>query len=125
MPTIKELKQQIAKEKSKQKAIKTKLDLEVEKRGLQLELKKLQRKPSTSRNILLAKRTGRGLKILSKKAFEVTKRQVKRIKEQQLRDEARIRAFEKKDKKLNKGKKPRKKSLAEQVGVSGFEGLGF
>ncbi len=88
MVSIKRLKQQIERERAKKKAIKTKIDLEVEKAGLQLELKKLQRKPSTSRNIKALQRTGRGLKVIGKKTFAVVKKQAILIKEQQLRDQA-------------------------------------
>lgn len=70
--------------------------IEFEKIGLEKEIKILQRKPSTSRNIRLARRTGRGFKVLAKKIGVAAIRQAKRIKEQQLRDAARIKKVGKK-----------------------------
>lgn len=82
----------------KQKALSQKIELE-------REIKLLKRSPSTSRNIRLAKRTGRGLKILGKKLGSATVRQAKRIKDQQLRDEAAFRKRSMKAKKLKTGQK--------------------
>lgn len=72
--------------------------VEFEKIGLQKEIKKLQRSPVTSRNIALAKRTGKGLRILGKKFGAAAIRQAKRIKDQQMRDEA---TFKKAGKKVS------------------------
>ncbi len=108
MVTIKQLKVQIARERTRRKAIKTRLDIEVEKANLQLELKKLQRKPSTLRNIKLAKRTGRGLKFIGKKTFKVVKKQAILIREQQLRDQALAR-------RETKNLKKRKKKIAKSI----------
>ncbi len=115
MPTIKQLRDQIAKEKSKRKEIELKTSLELEKSSLSRELRILQRKPSTIRNIKILKRTGKGLKFISGKAFTVAKRQVKLIKEQQLRDEALARRDAKRLVKrviiTGKGKKKKKKII--------------
>jgi len=83
----------LAKLQAKKKRILAKRDvaikkqkIEFEKVGLEKEIKQLQRKPSTSKNIRLAKRTGRGFKVLAKKIGGAAIRQAKRIKEQQRRD---------------------------------------
>ncbi len=125
MVTITQLRTQIARERTRKKKIKTQLDLEIEKSNLQLELKKLQRKPSTLRNIKFAKRTGRGLKILGKKTFKVIKKQAILIKDQQLRDQALARKQSLPKTKLvkrieitGKGKKKKRKVIFERVKVT-------
>ena len=98
MVTLKELKAQKARLIAQRNRAINKQRVEFEKVGLEKEIKVLQRKPSTSRNIKLAQRTGRGLKILSRKFGSAALRQAKRIKEQQLRDDAIARARAKKGK---------------------------
>ncbi len=73
--------------------------IQFEKIGLEKEIKKLKRSPGSVRNIELARRTGRGLKILGKRVGSAAIRQAKRIKEQQLRDDAK---FKKTGKKISK-----------------------
>lgn len=73
-----------------------KQQIEFEKIGLQKEIKKLRRSPGATRNIRFAKRTGRGLKILGSKIGAAAIRQAKRIKQQQLRDDAMLRKAQKK-----------------------------
>ena len=73
--------------------------IEFEKIGLQQEIKKLNRSTSTTKNIKLLKRTGKGFGILSKKIGAAALRQAQRIKAQQLRDNAKFRKSERKNKK--------------------------
>ncbi len=95
MVTLKQLQKQIAKEKAKIASKRRQDELALEKVGLERELKFLKRSTSTKRNIAVARRTGRGLKILGGKVGRAVIRQGSLIKEQQLRDEAKI---EKQDK---------------------------
>ncbi len=91
MVTLKQLQAQKKRILDKRSIAIKKQKIEFEKIGLQQEIKKLQRSQSTTKNIELARRTGRGLKILGKKLGSATIRQAKRIKEQQLRDNAAFR----------------------------------
>lgn len=125
MVTIKQLKEQIARERARKNALKTRIDLEVEKANLQLELKKLQRKPGTLRNIALAKRTGRGLKIIGKKTFKAVKKQALLIKDQQLRDQALARRdIRRAGKKIGKKSRKRFKKIIKESSPDFFSGLG-
>ena len=94
MVTLKQLQSQKKKLILKRDKGIEKQDLEFKKVEIQREIKVLQRSPSTSKNIALTQRTGRGLKVLGKKLGGATIRQFKRIKEQQMRDEAAIRKAE-------------------------------
>ena len=96
MATLKQLQAQKKRILDKRDEVIRKQKIEFEKIGLEKEIKILQRKPSTSRNIRLAQRTGRGFKVLAKKIGGAAIRQAKRIKEQQLRDAAKIRKIGKK-----------------------------
>jgi len=113
----------------KKRILKQKLDLQnkqkikLEKIELQKEIKILQRSPSTSKNIRLAKRTGKGFAVLSKKVGSAAIRQFKRIKEQQLRDEAALRKGAKKIKKIKTGQKLSK--IKERKGFDVFSNLDF
>ncbi len=91
MVTLSQLKAQKKRILARKDLALKKQEIEFEKIGLQKEIKKLQRSPATNRNIKLAKRTGRGFKILSKKIGSAAIRQGKRIRDQQLRDEAALR----------------------------------
>ena len=96
MATLKQLQAQKKRILDKRDEVIRKQKIEFEKIGLEKEIKILQRKPSTSRNIRLAQRTGRGFKVLVKKIGGAAIRQAKRIKEQKLRDAAKIRKIGKK-----------------------------
>ena len=96
MATLKQLQAQKKRILDKRDEAARKQKIEFEKIGLEKEIKILQRKPSTSKNIRLAQRTGRGFKVLAKKIGGAAIRQAKRIKEQQLRDAARVRKVGKK-----------------------------
>ena len=111
MVTIKQLRKNILKEKAKERKIFERKEEEFEKLRLKNELKALRRSPGAKRNIELLKRTGRGLKILGRKARTFTIKQAERIRKQQLRDEAAIR---------KKGKKIKK-----QIGGTIFDDLDF
>ncbi len=99
MVTIEQLQAQRERLLKKRSKAQEKGNILSQKIELEKEIKILERSPSTSRNIILAKRTGRGLKILGKKLGSATIRQFKRIKEQQQRDEAALRKSGKKVKK--------------------------
>ncbi len=90
MATLKQLQAQKKRILDKRAVAVKKQKIEFEKIGLEKEIKQLQRSPSTSKNIRLAKRTGRGFKVLAKKIGGAAIRQAKRIKQQQLRDAAKI-----------------------------------
>ena len=120
MVTIEQLKKQIERERERKRNLKTKIDLEVEKANLKLELKKLQRKPGTLRNIKIAKRTGRGLKLIGKKTFKVVKKQALLIKAQQDRDAALARKNAKKTK-----KKVKKVARQQSDFFGGLQEMGF
>ena len=96
MVTIEQLQAQRERLLKKRSKAQEKGNILSQKIELEKEIKILERSPSTSRNIILAKRTVRGLKILGKKLGGVGIRQFKRIKEQQLRDEAALRKAGKK-----------------------------
>ena len=63
MVTLKSLQGRIKKQRDKLAMAQKREVIRLEKLSLQRELKELQRKPSTKKNVLLAKRVGRGLKI--------------------------------------------------------------
>ncbi len=111
MVTIRQLKAQISREKAKKKTAQLRVSLEDEKIQLQQELKILQRKPSTVKNIKLLKRTGKGLKLIGKKSFDAVKKQAILIKEQQLRDQALARRDAKIEKKIKGKRKKVKKNI--------------
>ncbi len=96
MVTIEQLQAQKKRILMKRDVAIKKQKLQFDKLQLEQEIKTLQRKPSTSRNILLAKRTGRGFRVLASKIGGAAIRQAKRIKEQQLREAAALRKLGKK-----------------------------
>ncbi len=93
--SLKQIKKQIGIQKAKIAREKTRMQLEDDRMEAERELKILTRSASTKRNIVLIKRTGRGLKIITKAGIKIAGRQIKRIKEQQLRDDALARRIEK------------------------------
>lgn len=96
MVTLAQLKAQKKRILDARDKAKKKQELQFEKIGLEKEIKKLKRSPGSLRNIEFAKRTGRGLKLLGKRFGSAAIRQAKRIKEQQLRDDAKFRKVGKK-----------------------------
>ncbi len=101
MVTIKQLQAEKRRILAKRDAAAAKQKLQFEKMGLQKEIKRLQRSPGTSRNIALAKRISRGFRRGSIKLGAAAIRQAKRIKQQQLRDDA---VFRKTGKKITQPK---------------------
>ncbi len=118
MVTLKQLQKQIARERVKIAEKRRQDELALEKVGLQKELKSLQRSTSSKRNIALAKRTGRGLKILGGKVGRAAIRQGKLIRDQQLRDEAKIEKREKEIAAMKKRASKRKVKI--KSGSPGF-----
>ena len=128
MVTIEELKSQIAKEQKRIDDAKKKQKLEFEKSTLSKQLKVLKRSPGTTKNIEIAKRTGRGLARITKFAGTALVKQAKLIKEQQLREDAAFAKSQRKlkkkikkgRKKLAKGSKKRSKTLSKKTGGKSF-----
>lgn len=88
MVTIKQLQKQIADKKARIKKAQDNRDLRLEKDKLSNELRLLNRGPGTTRNIELARRTGRGFKRLAIAGGKALIKQGRLIKEQQERDAA-------------------------------------
>ena len=117
---LKEQKERLLKERARAQDKQNILSQKIE---LEKEINILKRSPSKIRNIEFAKRTGKGLKILGAKIGSATIRQAKRIKEQQLRDQAALRKSSKKSKKLKTGQKLSK--IKEKKGFDVFSNLDF
>lgn len=112
MVTIESLKKKIKAQEARLDDIKKRQNLEFEKATLSKQLKTLKRSPGTTRNIDLARRTGRGLRRLATIGGKALIKQAKLIKDQQLREDLQ---FAKRGKKITKtvkkaGKKLRKAS---------------
>lgn len=106
MVTLKSLQDQIKKEKDKLASEQKKEAMFLEKQSLQKQLKILKRSPASKKNIVLINRTGKGLKILGKKFGKAFVNQAKRIKEQQMREDAAASKRLKRSRKLaKKGRK--------------------
>ncbi len=98
--------------------------IQFEKIGLQKEIKRLNRSPGALKNIALAKRIGRGFKLGGKKLAAAAIRQAKRIKAQQIRDNAAIaNRVTKTSKKIKTGQKLSK--IKEGNGFDVFSSLDF
>lgn len=82
---------------------------EMERRDAERQLKILKRSEGATRNIRLVRRTGRGFKKIAKAGFKLGAKQIKLIRDQQIRDEAIRTKIEKRRTKTKKGiKKIRK-----------------
>lgn len=122
MVTIDELKRKIKEKEDKIATAERKRKLELEKSNLSRQLKLLQRSPATSKNIELARRTARGFKRLAGIGGRALVKQVKLIKDQQLREDAVLARRQKKitktvkkaGKKLRKASKKRRKKLSKK-----------
>ena len=117
MVTIKELQESIDLEKGKLKKAQALTAKDIEKSKLQKELFQLRNRKAISgagKGKRILQRTGRGLKILGKKAAPILKKQAKLIRDQQLRDDA----LEK------RAAKRKKKSLKKRKSNQGFNIMG-
>lgn len=123
--SLKQIRKQIGIQKLKIASAKAREDLEMERQSAEKELKTLSRSASTKRNIVFARRTGRGLKFLGKEGLKLAKKQIKRIKEQQRRDDAvqrrQIKVAKKSRKKIKKSLRKVRRDLPDDV----FGGLDF
>ena len=126
--SLAQIRKQIGVQKLKIAKAKARDDLEMERRAAEMELKTLSRSASTKRNIVFARRTARGFKGLARAGGKLAVKQLKRIKDQQMRDEALERRIGKQRKKatktikkIRKGARKIKRDLPNDV----FGGLDF
>ena len=101
--SLAQIRKQIGIQKAKIAKQKARDRLEDERVAAERELRILSRSSSTKRNIILARRTFKGFKRIAKAGAKIGAKQIKLIKDQQIRDDAVSRNIQRKRAKVMRG----------------------